>query len=166
MRKNRSFLPMASNGMKVYFAADHAGFDLKNVLLLFAKNKGYSVEDCGAYEKDPDDDYPNIVVCAAREVSKHPEHRAVIIGGSGQGEAMVANRLPHVRAAVYYGGKPDIARLSREHNDANVLSFGARFVKEEEAKDVLLDWLRRESPSEKRHQRRVMQIEQLRNEYE
>jgi len=152
---------MTSNGVKVYFAADHAGFDLKNVLIRFAKDKGYAVEDCGAHEKNPEDDYPMIIACAAEKISQNPGDRAVVIGGSGQGEAIVANRFPNVRAVVYYGGKPDIIRLSREHNDANVLSLGARFVNEENAKDVLLDWLRRDGPTEKRHQRRVVQIENV-----
>ena len=147
--------------MKIYFAADHAGFDLKNILMRFARDKGYEVEDCGAYEHNPEDDYPSIIACAARKISENPENRAVIIGGSGQGEAIVANRFPKVRAVVYYGGRPDIIRLSREHNDANILSFGARFVNEEEAKETLVDWLRRDGAVEKRHERRIAQIENV-----
>jgi ribose 5-phosphate isomerase B len=149
--------------MKIYFAADHAGFDLKNSLISFAHDKGYKVEDCGAFEKDDSDDYPNIIACAAQKISENPRDRAVILGGSGQGEAMVANRFPNVRAAVYYGGSEDIIRLSREHNDANVLSLGARMIKEEEAKEVVLDWLRREFNGEERHVRRIIQIENILN---
>jgi len=79
---------------------------------------------------------------------------------------MVANRFPNVRATVYYGGSEDIIRLSREHNDANILSLGARMVKEEDAKEVMLEWLRREFPGEKRHVRRIAQIEHvLENDY-
>ncbi|PIR86514.1 ribose-5-phosphate isomerase [Candidatus Kaiserbacteria bacterium CG10_big_fil_rev_8_21_14_0_10_43_70] len=152
--------------MKVFFAADHAGFDLKNVLMRFAKDKGYSVEDCGAFELNKDDDYPQLVASAAKKISENPKNRAVLLGGSGQGEAIVANRFSNVRAVVYYGCRPDIIRLSREHNDANVLSLGARFLGEEESKDVLIDWLRRDSPTERRHQRRVAQIENIQETYE
>lgn len=150
-----------SNGMKIYFAADHAGFELKNKLMSFARDKGYKVEDCGAFEKNDEDDYPSIIACAAHKISESPKDRAIILGGSGQGEAIVANRFSNVRAAVYYGGNEDVIRLSREHNDANILSLGARTIKEEEAKEVMLDWIRREFSGEERHLRRIVQIEHV-----
>ena len=146
--------------MKIYFASDHAGFDLKNVLVPFVLGLGYEVEDCGVHELDTDDDYPEIIAKTARYVQGAPDtNRAIILGGSGQGEAMVANRFPGVRAAVYYGGPSDIIRLSREHNDANVLSLGARFVSVEEAKEAVRAWLATDFSSEERHLRRVTQIE-------
>ena len=85
--------------------------------------------DVGAYDFDPQDDFPDFISKVARQVSADPENTcAVIFGGSGQGEAMVANRFPQVRATVFYGGSDEIINLSREHNDANVLALGARFV--------------------------------------
>lgn len=145
---------------KLYFASDHAGFDLKNLLLQFAGGElGYEVEDCGAFEYDEGDDYPDYIKVAAANVSVNPGSAAVVLGGSGQGEAMAANRFPGVRTAVYYGGPADIITLSREHNDANVLSLGARFLAEEEAKDALRLWLLTPFSDEERHARRIAKID-------
>src|SRR3989344_4267143 len=111
--------------MKIYFAADHAGFELKGKLIEYVKDLGYEAEDCGAYELDPNDDYPEFVKKAAQKVSEDSENNtAIILGGSGQGEDMVADKFPNVRSAEYYGGNLEIIKLSREHNDANVLSLG------------------------------------------
>ena len=143
--------------MTIYFATDHAGFELKNELLAYVRDElGFSVEDCGAHELDPVDDYPTIVEKAARAVAEDPDARkAIVLGGSGQGEAMVANRVQGIRAAVYYGGNQDIIRLSREHNDANILSLGARFVSSEEARSVVALWLETAFSGEERHARRI-----------
>ena len=93
--------------MKIYFAADHAGFELKNILVEFVRTLGYEVEDCGVSALDTNDDYPPIVIRAAKKVAQDIRNgiitRAIILGGSGEGEAMVANRLQGVRAAVFYG---------------------------------------------------------------
>src|SRR3989344_6650134 len=93
--------------MKVYFAADHAGFEIKNALVEYARGLGYEVEDCGAFVNDPADDYPGIIASAARKLSADvaagKDSRAVVAGASGQGEAMVANRFKGVRCALYYG---------------------------------------------------------------
>ncbi len=146
--------------MKVYFATDHAGFTLKNALLAFVRDElGYTVEDCGAYEESVDDDYPDFIQKAGQAVSHDPMNtKAIILGGSGQGEAMCANRFPHVRATVYYGGSPEIITLSREHNDANVLSLGARFLSEGEAKEVVQQWLTMDFSGEERHVRRIEKL--------
>ena len=147
--------------MTIYFATDHAGFALKEVLLPYVRDVlGYEVVDCGAYEYSPEDDYPEFIKKAGEAVSKDGEGtRAIILGGSGQGEAMVANKYPHVRATVYYGGARDIITLSREHNNANVLSLGARFVSEEEAKEVVALWLKTTFSEDERHVRRIAQID-------
>jgi ribose 5-phosphate isomerase B len=143
--------------MTIYFATDHAGFALKEVLLAYVRDElGYAVEDCGAYTYDAEDDYPAYIRVAGESVAKDPAYaRAIILGGSGQGEAMVANRFPGVRATVYYGGNEEIITLSREHNDANVLSLGARFVSEDEAKRVVATWLALPFSNEERHTRRL-----------
>ena len=107
---------------KIFFASDHGGLELKAKLIPFVESLGYEVIDKGPFVLDPTDDYPDFISLAAAEVSKDNTARAVVLGGSGQGEAIVANRFPHVRAALYYGGNPEIVRLSRDHNDSNVLS--------------------------------------------
>lgn len=150
--------------MNVYFAADHAGFELKNNLLNFVRDElHHDVEDCGAFAYDAEDDYPEIIASAAQklsaDVAEGVESRAVILGGSGQGEAIVANRFKGVRAVVYYGKEPSIIVLSREHNDANALSLGARFLREEEAKDVVKIWLETSFSGEGRHTRRIKKID-------
>ena len=146
--------------MKIYFASDHAGFKMKSELLSFVHDLGYEVEDCGAYELDLDDDYPEYVKKAAQMVSDDPENtRAIILGATGQGEDMVADKFPNVRSAEYYGGNLEIIRLSREHNDANVLSVGARFLKNEEAFEAVKLWLETEFSKEERHIRRIEEIE-------
>jgi len=147
--------------VKIYFATDHAGFRLKEELVRFVRDElRYEVEDMGALREDPEDDYVDFIPLAAKHVSEDPEHaRAIILGGSGEGEAMVANRFPHVRAAVYYGGTYDIPRLSREHNDANILSLGARFVPTDDARAVVKLWLSTPFSREERHMRRMMKME-------
>lgn len=148
--------------MTIYFAADHAGFEMKNMLIAFVRDElGMSVEDCGADQLVEDDDYPDFVQVAAEKVSGQQEHRAIILGGSGQGEAMAANRYPGVRAAVFYGGPDDIVQLSRTHNDANILSLGARFLDDEGAKRVVRLWLETPFSAEARHVRRINKIDQI-----
>src|SRR3989338_7690838 len=111
--------------MKIYLASDHRGFELKEKTKEWLKERGYEYEDMGNFVYDKDDDYPDFISKAAEKVSQDSDNsRAIIMGGSGQGEAMVANRHKGVRAAVYYGGSEEIVKLSREHNDANVLSLG------------------------------------------
>lgn len=146
--------------MTIFFASDHAGLELKGALVSFVRDElGYAVEDCGAYEENPEDDYPDFISKAAAAVSEHAsEAKAIILGGSGQGEAMVANRYPHVRAVVYYGGHKRIVLLSREHNDANVLSLGARFLTTDEARDAVREWLSTDFSGDARHVRRIKKL--------
>ncbi len=148
--------------MTIYFASDHAGFEMKNALLPFVKSLGHEAFDFGASELDKADDYPIFIEKAALEVYNNPgSSRAIIIGGSGQGEAIVANRFPNVRAAVYYGGEEEIIKLSREHNDANVLSLGARFLSIDEAKSAIELWLKTPFSKESRHIRRLKEIDEM-----
>jgi ribose 5-phosphate isomerase B len=161
--------------MKIYFAADHAGFELKNILLAFARDElGYEVEDCGAERFDANDDYPEIIARAALKLSANAmiggDNRAIVIGASGQGEAMVANRFKGVRCALYYGapggtqkdmsGKElGMLASTREHNDANALSLGARFLSAGDALAALKQWLSMGFSGEERHLRRIQKIE-------
>ncbi len=147
--------------MKIYLATDHAGFGLKEKVKSFLEKKGYDIEDCGAYEFDKDDDYPDFIGKAAEKVSENPEDRGIIFGGSGQGEAIVANKFPGVRAVVFYGLQPEIIPLSREHNNANILSIGARFVTEEELLPLVKQWLEAPFPADERHKRRIEKIKKI-----
>ena len=146
--------------MKIYLATDHAGFYHKEKIKFWLEKWGYDYEDLGAFEYIERDDYPDFIRPAARKVSEDPENnRAIVLGGSGQGEAMVANRFPKVRAIVYCGHNLDIIKLSREHNNANILSIGARFVSEEEAKEAIKLWLETAFSGEERHARRIAKID-------
>ncbi len=146
----------------IYLATDHAGFALKEVVKAWLADSQYEVVDCGAKNLEADDDFPDYIKLAAAAVSAHPnEVKAIIFGGSGQGEAMVANRFSGVRATVYYGAKPEIISLSREHNDANVLSLGARFLTNEEAIEAVRKWLLTEVDLDQRHLRRIKKIENI-----
>ena len=152
---------MEPNRPVIYFATDHTGFSLKNELLNFVRDElHYEVFDCGAVAHDPSDDYPDFIRQAALEVTKAPdERRAIILGHSGQGEAMMANRYRGVRAVVYYGGESEIITLSRQHNNANVLSLGAHFLNPDHAKEMVSLWLATEFTYEERHQRRVGKLD-------
>ena len=141
--------------MKILLAADHAGFELKNKILAFLKEDGFDVEDMGAHVFDAGDDYPKIMLPLAMRVVSDPENtRGIVFGKSGNGEAIICNRLPGVRAAVYHGKNMDIVKLSREHNDANVLSLAAGFVSEDEAKEAISLWLSTPFSGDARHVRR------------
>ena len=144
----------------IYLATDHAGFAHKEAVRVWLAEEGCTVVDCGATTYDADDDFPDYITLAAKAVSNSPENSAaVIFGGSGQGEAMVANRYPGVRATVYYGGDESIIQLSREHNDANVLSIGARFVTTDQAKKVIWDWLHLPKGTDPKYHRRNLKID-------
>lgn len=149
--------------MKIYFASDHAGFELKDALMqMVSEEMGLAVEDCGAFSFDQNDDYPDFIKIAAAAVSENPEENvAIILGGSGTGEAIVANRFLGVRAVAYYGGNPEIIGLSREHNDSNILSLGARFLTEEEAREAVILWLEAPFSGDERHIRRIEKIDAL-----
>ena len=156
--------------MTVYVASDHAGFALKEALLpLLREELGVEVIDCGAHTFEEGDDYPDLIAVAARAVSEQPEGaQALVLGGSGQGEAIVANRFPHVRAIVFNGqyaprdGRevPHEIETARQHNDANVLSLGARFLSEEEAKEAVRFFFTTPFSGDERHVRRIAKIEQ------
>lgn len=148
--------------MKIILASDHAGFELKNKIKDFLVAEGFGVEDLGASVLDPEDDYPKYMVPAAMRVVNDPENtKAIIFGKSGQGEAMVSNRFPGVRAAVYYSHNLEIIRLSREHNDANVLSIGAGLITEEQAIEAVKTWIATPFSGDPRHIRRNEMIDNI-----
>ena len=127
--------------MKIYIGADHAGFEIKEMLKKYLADLGHQVEDKGAFKYEPEDDYPDFILPVARAVAAEPESRGIVIGGSGEGEAICANRIRGARAAVFYGGNFEIIELSRKHNNANILSLGSRFIDDELAKKAVKLWL-------------------------
>ena len=146
--------------VKIYIAADHAGFYLKKSLIQYLDIKGYEVEDVGAFEKNDDDDYVDFCAACAKKVASDSNSVGIVIGGSGNGEAIVANKIKGIRAAVYNSGKVDIAKAAKEHNNANILSLGARFITDQEAKRAVTVWLEAKFEGG-RHQRRIDKISEL-----
>lgn len=161
--------------MIVYLATDHTGLEIKDKAKRFLEEQGFQVEDCGAYQFDKDDDYPDFIAKAAEKVSLDPDNSmGVIFGGSGQGEAMTANKFKGVRAAVFYGAVTpakaaditgressdpyEMLRLTREHNNANILSIGTRFIEDEETLKIIKLWLDAPFTNEERHLRRINKI--------
>lgn len=155
--------------MKIYIGTDHAGYVLKEKLISFLRAQEYEVIDMGAFTYDENDDYPDFVIPVARAVSKNPDNsRGIILGGTGEGEAIAANRFPHVRAVVDYGNvKPivenesNIIVRSREHNNSNVLSLGARYFTEEGMLEIVNLWLNTPYSGDERHVRRLKKIDQI-----
>ena len=144
--------------MIIALGTDHAGIDLKEVVKKFLEENGYEVKDFGAYEYDSADDYPDFINPTAEFVSKNDNAMGIIFGGSGQGEAMAANRYKGVRAAVFYGGPDEIISLSKQHNNANILSLAARFIEPEHAINVIKLWLSTEFEGG-RHQKRIEKLD-------
>lgn len=163
--------------MKIFIGADHAGYNMKEMLKVHLVDQGHEVIDKGAHELTPEDDYPDFVRPVAEEVAKNAseEVKGIIIGGSGFGEAMCANRIKGVRALVFYGpmapkGAVDvkgtenhdpyeIVRISREHNDSNILSVGMRFITEEQILEATRIFLNTKFSGEERHIRRIQKLD-------
>lgn len=145
--------------MKIYIASDHAGFELKGKLIPFLKELGHEVEDKGPFAHNSEDDYPDFIKPVAEAVAQDREAKGIVMGKSGQGEAMAANRVRGARAAVFYGGGTEVLTLSREHNDANILSLGAGLMSEAEAKEAVNLWLSTPFTGEERHHRRITKLD-------
>lgn len=162
--------------MKIALATDHAGFEQLKELQTFLEKAGHECWNFGPKQFVPHDDYPDFIRPAAQKVGNGECQFGIILGGSGQGEAMCANRVAGVRCAVFYGAAVPryavdakgtesrdpyaIVRLSRQHNNANMLSLAARFVALDEMKNVIKIWLDTPFSNEERHQRRIEKIDQ------
>lgn len=150
--------------MKIHFASDHGGYALKETLKSYIAELGHEVVDHGTNSMEPCD-YPDFITPCAEAVAADPNSFGVILGGSGQGEAMCANRSKGVRAVVYYGSATsqldsdgnmlDMIQSVREHNNANVLSLGARFITLDEAKAVVKKFIETPFSGDERHVRRL-----------
>tara|TARA_B100001564_G_C20578986_1_gene642121 strand:+ start:122 stop:562 length:441 start_codon:yes stop_codon:yes gene_type:complete len=144
--------------MTIHLATDHAGLELKNKIKLYLIDQGHNVIDHGAYEYDALDDYPDFIIPCAKAVADDINSKGIILGGSGQGEAMAANRIKGIRAAVFYNGPDEIVQLSRQHNDANILSIGARFMTEKQIYRIIEIWFETEYQAG-RHQKRIEKLD-------
>jgi len=142
--------------MRVYLGSDHAGFDLKARLIEHVAVLGHEAIDCGAHTFDPEDDYPAPCIAAATRAVADPGSLCVVIGGSGNGEQIAANKVSGVRAALVWSD--DTARLAREHNDANVMSIGARNHPEADAARFLQIFVATPFSQGERHRRRIAQL--------
>lgn len=146
----------------IFLAADHAGFAHKEAIRSWLLSEGFAIADVGAYVFNAEDDFPGFMQAAASRLSEAGDPRcALLFGGSGQGEAMAANRIKGVRAVVYYGGNEEIIKLSREHNNANVLSIGARFVSVDDTKKVIWEWLHTAFNRDEKYHRRNVALDQF-----
>lgn len=162
--------------MKIYIGSDHAGFELKEKLKEYLSELGYDeVEDKGDLNYDENDDYPDFVKPLAEAIVADEKSIGIFIGGTGFGEEICANRIKGVRAVVFYGPRLavgavdvegrqsldpyEIVRLSRSHNDANILSISARFVPQLEAKEAVKVFLETKFSGDERHVRRIRKIE-------
>ncbi len=140
---------------RIAIASDHAGYQLKEILKVHLENRGYAVSDFGT-DGEVSVDYPDYCRPAARSVEENRNSCGILVGGSGNGEAMVANKFRGVRCAVCWNEQS--ARLAREHNNANMISIGARMVTEREAINIVDAWLKAVFQGG-RHARRVEKIE-------
>jgi ribose 5-phosphate isomerase B len=142
--------------MRVYLGSDHAGFELKNHLVEHLTKQGHEVVDVGPHRYDPEDDYPAFCLHAGARVVADPGSLGVVIGGSGNGEQIAANKVPGVRAALAWN--IETAQLSRQHNDANMVGIGARQHTLDEATAIVEAFLTAEFSASERHSRRIAQI--------
>jgi ribose 5-phosphate isomerase B len=165
--------------MKVYLATDHAGLEIKNKVLEYLRSLGFETEDCGPFEFNKDDDYPDLISKAARNVSENPESFGIVFGGSGQGEAIVANKFKNVRCALFYspatpveaiditGNKSsdlyEMLKLTRAHNNSNMLALGIRFLTQEQILKAVKIFLESPFPGDARHVRRIDKIKAIEN---
>jgi ribose 5-phosphate isomerase B len=149
----------------IHLATDHAGYIYKELIKTFLEEKGYKVIDHGAYEFDPADDYPNFVSVAAEFVSKanNDDELGIVLGATGQGESITAMQYSHIRTTVCYGGPmaEEIVVAGKAHNNANVLSLGAKHIEQKDVLRLVELWLNTPFTREERHLRRLTQIAQL-----
>ncbi len=147
--------------MKIYLGADHAGFELKEKIKSFFLGKGFEIGDCGAFEFDKNDDYPDFVLKVSIKVSQDLSSFGIVFGKSGAGECMAANKIKGIRAML--GFSKENVELSRLHNDANVLSLGSMFVNEKLAEELVITFIETKFTNEERHIRRINKIRELEN---
>ena len=139
--------------MRIYLGADHAGFELKNTIKDHLLAGGYEVIDCGAHTYDADDDYPAFCIAAAQGVIDNPGSLGIVLGGSGNGEQIAANKVKGARCALAWS--VETARLAREHNNAQLIGIGGRMHSAAEALEIVDAFLDQAWSENPRHQRRI-----------
>ncbi|CCH76120.1 Ribose-5-phosphate isomerase B [Nostocoides japonicum T1-X7] len=139
--------------MRVHIGGDHAAYDMHQDLLAFLRAEGHEVTNHGAFELDPEDDYPVFCLRAAEAVAADPESLGIVLGGSGNGEQIAANKVPGIRAALCYDD--EMAQLARQHNNAQVISIGGRMTSFEQARSMVRVFLSTSFSGVERHQRRI-----------
>jgi ribose 5-phosphate isomerase B len=154
--QTRAWAVWQTDPVRVYLASDHAGLELKTALVAWLGEAGHEAVDCGPATYDPDDDYPVYVLRAAEGVVGNPGSLGIVIGGSGNGEQIAANKVPGIRAALAW--TTETARLARQHNDANVLSLGARMYPITDAIEFASVFVGTPCSGETRHARRLAEI--------
>lgn len=145
--------------MKVYLGADHGGYSLKEELKKYLASLGYEIEDMGAGNLDPNDDYTDFIIPVAKKVASTGDSLGVVIGRSGNGEAIAANKINGIRAALCLN--KTMAEKAKDHNNANILSLGADYITSEEAKKIVQRFLDTPFSNEERHIRRLKKIEEI-----
>ncbi|MEK7395545.1 MAG: ribose 5-phosphate isomerase B [Candidatus Poribacteria bacterium] len=145
--------------MKIAIGSDHAGYELKEEVKKILKEKGYEYTDLGAESIDPKDDYPKYGKKVAEAVASGKYDRGIAICGTGIGISIAANKVSGIRAAVGYN--TEMAKVSRLHNDANVLALGGRVKTDEPVSDILSVWLETQFSGDERHERRINQIREI-----
>jgi ribose 5-phosphate isomerase B len=139
--------------MRVYLGSDHAGYELKQAIIEHLKKGGHEPIDCGAFSYDAEDDYPAFCIAAATRTLADPDSLGIVIGGSGNGEQIAANKVPGIRCALAWS--VETASLAREHNNAQVMSIGGRMHPVEEALSFVDAFLTTAWSKAERHQRRI-----------
>ena len=147
--------------MRIHIGSDHAGLEFKNKIVAHLKSKGHEVTDHGPHNFDPLDDYPVFCIPAAEAVAKDPGSFGIVLGGSGNGEQMAANKVKGIRAALVWS--KETAKLAREHNDANVISLGGRMHDEQFCLDLVDTFLNTPFSNDERHIRRISLISKYEN---
>lgn len=142
--------------MRIHIATDHAGLEFKNVLKKHLEGQGIEVVDHGAHIYNPEDDYPEFIIAAAEAVAQDTSALGVVFGGSGNGEQIAANKVAGIRAALVWN--ENTARLARQHNNANIISIGAREHSQEETLRLIDLFIAEPFQGEERHVRRIAQI--------
>ena len=145
--------------MKIFLGTDHAGFELKESVKIFLISQGYEVQDCGSFEYDKNDDYPDFVGLAAQKTATNEVSFGIVFGYSGAGECIVANKIKGIRCVL--GINEENVKLSREHNNANILSLGSHFTDQQNAEELVGIFLTTPFSKEERHVRRINKIAAL-----
>ncbi len=147
--------------MKIYLGTDHAGFEFKERIKEFLTSENYNIVDCGAYSFDKNDDYPDFISKVGENIAKDTDSRGIVLGKSGAGECIVANKYIGIRAFLAVNEKN--VKLAREHNDANVISLGSEIVPLETAKNLIKLFLETPFSEDERHVRRINKIREIEN---